>query len=256
MSLRILVKIYVINLKRSTDRRQRVIDNLGNLKVPFAFFDAIDGRSTLPDDLEPLLDHNHRKWFRSRPLSPGERGVYASHFRLWQKCVELNEPIIVMEDDFLPTEFFTSALAIVPSLIDNRYEYLRLEAQDRGFSPIESDGSYQTVLWHDNSKGARAYAISPSGAKKLIDGNRRWLCAVDNQIGESYRTKLVCAGLLPYAVYNPADFETTIQIGGKTKVKVVFKLTRELYRFYRFIRQVIWNQIGLRQLKKSKTHDF
>lgn len=35
--------------------------------------------------------------------TPGVKGCFYSHYRLWQKCVELNEPIIIWEDDIVLT---------------------------------------------------------------------------------------------------------------------------------------------------------
>ena len=34
-------------------------------------------------------------------LRPGVIGCFYSHYRLWQKCIELDEPILVFEDDVI-----------------------------------------------------------------------------------------------------------------------------------------------------------
>lgn len=41
-----------------------------------------------------------------RELSDGEKAVYASHFKLWQECIRLNEAIMILEDDVEFSEEF------------------------------------------------------------------------------------------------------------------------------------------------------
>ncbi|AQP34983.1 glycosyltransferase family 25 protein [Vibrio anguillarum] len=231
------MKIYVINLPSSVDRRQQILEAFNHIDVKFEFFEAVDGRKGLPDDLIGLPDDKHRILFRSRPLSPGERGCYASHYKLWQKCVELDKPILILEDDCLPTEHFKEILESLPTLHQQGYEYLRVESQHQEFKQIDSYKDLKVVLWKDNRAGTRGYSISPEGAKKLLKHSDRWLCAVDNYIGESYRTKLLCVGIQPYAVKNGESSEvSTIQSETQSKVPILYKLFREVYRFYRFCR--------------------
>lgn len=232
-----LMKIFVINLPSSAERREKVSQALNKIGVEFEFFAAVDGRKGLPEELVHLPDDNHRIYFRSRPLSPGEKGCYGSHYKLWQKCVELDEPILILEDDCLPTEHFKDVLSNLPGLHSRGYEYLRVEEQEQGFKKIDSASDLDIVLWEDNRAGTRGYSLSPSGAKRLLKHSDRWICAVDNYIGESYRTGLLCAGIQPYAVENGDESETsTIQSDIQSKVPVQFKLLREVYRFYRFCR--------------------
>ena len=61
------MKIFVISLIGSVERRERVKQELNG--VSFQFFDAINGREGLPESLEQRIDDNHRKLFRSRPLT-------------------------------------------------------------------------------------------------------------------------------------------------------------------------------------------
>lgn len=41
----------------------------------------------------------------------GELGCYASHYLMWQKCVEINEPIIILEDDIKISPMLVEYLA-------------------------------------------------------------------------------------------------------------------------------------------------
>jgi len=78
------MKLFVINLKRSTDRKDEISKQL--LKIPndkfeSLFFDAIDGSKN-----EHLTFEKHfsklAKFLRGRPLTNGELACFASHYSL------------------------------------------------------------------------------------------------------------------------------------------------------------------------------
>jgi hypothetical protein len=66
-------------------------------------FDAITP-ATLPDD--PLnFKKNHASKYskiRGKPFSETEKACFYSHYTLWQKAIELNEKILVIEHDTVP----------------------------------------------------------------------------------------------------------------------------------------------------------
>lgn len=238
------MKLFVINLKEANARRERVQKKLSEIDVECEFFEAVNGFSGLPPKLAMKPNDYYRIKYRGRPLTPGEKGVYASHYLLWEKCVELGEPIVIFEDDFLPTPFFSLVIDKLPEL-HKKYDYLRLEPQDTNFNckMIENthDG-FQVVMWMDNAGGARGYSITPKAARRFLDESEQWLCAVDNFIGEPYKHHISSMGLLPYAIYNPSDMESQIQNKTKlAKVALKNKMFREIERLSRTIRLAWWN---------------
>lgn len=236
------MKVFVISLEDAQTRRARVSKELENLEIPFIFFDAVNGFDGLPSDLQKKPDDTHRTIFRSRPLTPGEKGCYASHYLLWKKCVELNEPILILEDDFLPTKYFKDGMIVIDNII-HQYGYLKVEPQIGHATTKQVIDGNEIVFWHDNSRWTTGYAISPKTAHQFIETSSRWLCSVDNFIGESYRHKIPCTGIIPYMISRPDDMGSTIQNKVKLKkVPIHFKLTREMHRFYRFIRMTVWNK--------------
>ena len=62
------------------------------------------------------------------PLTKGEVGCFLSHWRLWEKCIELNEPILILEDDAVCTDRFnikdsqTSKLLLASKELLKMYE--------------------------------------------------------------------------------------------------------------------------------------
>jgi GR25 family glycosyltransferase involved in LPS biosynthesis len=99
--------------------------------------------------------------------APGVMGCFYSHFRLWQKCVELNEPIMVFEDDVMftrtyhPVEF-DDVLITVFGNRNKSAKYYHYLTDPVGEPRAEG-------YWQASMPGTVGYAIKPQAAKKLVD---------------------------------------------------------------------------------------
>ena len=83
------IRIFVINMERSVDRRYAITKKLNSLGLQHEVFNAVDGESLSSETMKNI-----------RSLSRGEAGAALSHLNLYQKIV--NEKIdfaIIMEDD-------------------------------------------------------------------------------------------------------------------------------------------------------------
>ena len=117
-------------------------------------------------------------------FSPGVQGCFYSHYRLWQKCVELNEPIVIWEDDivlvrpYIPVEW-TDVLVLAlghPKKTDRyRHYYDNPEGE-----PAAAD-YYQSSM-----PGCCGYAIKPAAAKKLLDIYSKTYLPADNAINQHH----------------------------------------------------------------------
>ena len=89
------MKKFVINLKRRPDRKEHFIKT-NTILTDYTFVDAVDGAEDLsryktrPGWIDP---------FQNRDIIPTEVACFLSHREMWIKCVELDEPIYVIEDD-------------------------------------------------------------------------------------------------------------------------------------------------------------
>ena len=82
------MKVFVISLKRSPDRRRYIEKQLDDLNIKFEFFDAVDGRAEPPHPLFENYNYAKRLWLTSgRMPSKGELVVYGSHYLLWLKSI-------------------------------------------------------------------------------------------------------------------------------------------------------------------------
>ena len=103
------MKTFVISLQRRPDRKE--LFNKNNSSLNYEPFDAIDGRGI---DHQWLLNNGFdtdKNWIdpiNNTHITHGEVGCYLSHYYLWAKCIALNEPIIILEDDAVLTDRFST----------------------------------------------------------------------------------------------------------------------------------------------------
>jgi glycosyl transferase family 25 len=93
------VKILVVNLEQSTDRKIFMKAQLDKLSLPHEFFPAVDGRKLSPTQLEEMCNMEVvRQW--SELLTPGMIGCSLSHYHVYQKMIAEQIPYaLILEDD-------------------------------------------------------------------------------------------------------------------------------------------------------------
>jgi glycosyl transferase family 25 len=112
--------------------------------------------------------------------TPGVKGCFYSHYRLWQKCVDLNEPIIIFEDDivlsrpYLPIDW-DDVLILALGHQQKSPRYMHLLTSPNGEPRVEE---YK----QSSMPGCCGYAIKPHAAKKLLDIYNKTFLPADNAI--------------------------------------------------------------------------
>ena len=120
-----MIPVLVVNLKRSTARRSAITARLDALGIKHRFFDAVDGRSLSPDELERLAPQS--ALLLDRKLTPGEIGAGASHIAAIRQLVDENHDFAcVMDDDAVP--FTDAPLFLDPEALNSlpQFDVLRL----------------------------------------------------------------------------------------------------------------------------------
>lgn len=207
-----MYEIFVINLESSVERRHNISRQLDELGLPFSVFSAVNGR----EGHHPLFDNydDHlSQLYRGKSLSKGQLGCYASHYLLWQKCVELNKPIIVIEDDALlyPAPMTDFARAI-PTL-DPKFECIRLFDNKRkafNFTPLVSLGATSVCKFTKGHMSATGYYLTPTGARKFLAHSDRWYMAVDIYMDRFWINQVDCYGTAPACLTNDPIFDSDI----------------------------------------------
>lgn len=252
------MRFFIINLRSSNDRRKRMEENIKHIfaqdpsfanEAEFSFFVA-----HTPSDVKNTgFDKRYSRFlagiFKAREVRPSEIGCFASHFTLWERCVELNEPIFILEDD---VDFYAPFIEGVRMIVASKYDYVRLSWST--FQPMYLLSEHFAFSPH-LILGTPGYYITPFAAKRLIKGARKFGVAVDYYMSFSYLHNVPEMLYLPRLIgINELDEQTTIgkpehQIKDKTFYRR-FVLLRELHRVYRDIRMWIFARLALAYLKR------
>ena len=122
--------------------------------------------------------------FKQKQSSPGIIGCFDSHYRLWQKCVELNKPIMIFEDDadvirpYQPVEF-NDVLSLVFSHKKKMNKYIEYLENPKG---TPAAVPYKPASMPGNA----GYAIKPHAAKILVDVYKNSFLPADNAINQHH----------------------------------------------------------------------
>jgi GR25 family glycosyltransferase involved in LPS biosynthesis len=114
---------------------------------------------------------------------PGVVGCFYSHYSLWEKCVQLNEPIMIFEDD---VKFYRGwyPVAFDGVLILSLGKSSFLSEPNKTYLENPT-GVPRAVPWKNFSMpGASGYALTPDAALGLIKFYRPYWYPADNAINQ------------------------------------------------------------------------
>ncbi|HEB7545100.1 glycosyltransferase family 25 protein [Campylobacter coli] len=242
------MKVFIINLERSLDRKeymQRQIQKLFEKnpdlknKLEFIFFKAVDAKNK-----EHLDFKQHFPWWASwalgRELSDGEKACFASHYKLWQECVKIDEPIIILEDDVeFSDEFLNNGEEYIEELSKSEYEYVRFcYLFDKKFYPLNNN----YLLSFEKLAGTQGYILKASAAKKFIKYAKRWIYPVDDYMDMFYKHKVLNIVKKPLLLKHDCGLESMISKAGRLFIKprLYKKIIREIFRLYRDVSRLLY----------------
>ncbi|MFQ6341885.1 glycosyltransferase family 25 protein [Campylobacter sp. VTCC 70190] len=232
------MKIFIINLERSKDRRQVMQERIDILftkypslkdKLEFIFFQAVDGGGD-KQELEKFEKHFTplaKIYAGGEGMSSPEKACFASHYLLWKKCLELDEKIIILEDD---VEFADEIVEHIDKIAAMTYECVRFNYK-KGKIAYYIEENIGLVL-KNNSFGAFAYFLNPKGAQKLLAKAKKWYFPVDYHLDIFYYHG-VWHLMYDIAIFKATSAKTTIH-NAKLKLyeKIMRKITRLFVKFF------------------------
>jgi glycosyl transferase family 25 len=214
------MKAFVISLPDSHQRRIDLTKTLADADIKFEFFNAIKGGDK---NNQSLLGYNDQRCQRERgySLTLGEQGCFASHRSLWLHCIELNEPILIMEDD---VHFSADIDIIYPQLDELTKHYTAFKLGHCGYKKFIGIAAYaatnqhvlfdnhQVVKYLRGQRGSHAYIVTPIAAKKWVDNSVSWWQPVDDYQETEHLHGVLDMGIEPQLAFQsdaPSD------IGGR-----------------------------------------
>ncbi|EPU2378846.1 glycosyltransferase family 25 protein, partial [Campylobacter coli] len=208
-------------------------------KLEFIFFKAVDAKNK-----EYLEFKQHFPWWASwvlgRELSDGEKACFASHYKLWQECIKLDKPIIILEDDVeFSDEFLNNGEEYIEELSKSEYEYVRFcYLFDKKFYPLNEN----YILSFEKLAGTQGYVLKPSAANKFISKAKFIYTPVDDYMDMFYKHKVLNIVKKPLLLKHNCKLESEISNLGRTnkKLKIHRKIVREFFRLYRDISRLLY----------------
>ncbi|MEZ8351037.1 glycosyltransferase family 25 protein [Vibrio splendidus] len=191
------MKSYCITLNGNDSRQKSTAGALKDVGVDFEFFIGVDARI----DDHPLLKRIKNKSFlhnMGRPHAIGEVGCYASHYLIWQKCIELDEPILVFEDHAdINTDIFRNTLIIAEQHIE-QCGFIRLQdSKNKLHYSVDRYDAQHLVKYLKVPQGTACYAISPKAAHVFIEHSSTFNYPVDVFLRNTWVHKHPMFGVSP-----------------------------------------------------------
>ncbi|MBC7935306.1 MAG: glycosyltransferase family 25 protein [Rhizobacter sp.] len=170
------IKLYVINLKSSKDRRKIMENQLNQLNIPFEIFDAVRGADLSEAE---ILRYYDKDYYLSRPdyFTPGAAGCTISHYTLYQKIMDekVNTAIILEDDMEIHKDLPLFAEKLSGKIKDDEVVMLFYQS----YSPIplseeqaqHINGKYQLypVIATKGLRSTGGYIITHTAARRLVE---------------------------------------------------------------------------------------
>jgi len=204
------LKIFVISLRRATERRRHMERLLSSLGLNAEFVDAVDGSSLTPEQ-QATYDRDRALRVYGAEMTPAEIGCHLSHLSIYERIVREGLGVtLVLEDDIecdgeLP-------VVLEAALRDRTLPWLVLRLQS----------TKSTIVFGDRAKGrgldvARygdrvvgrlrigvlggcGYLIKPEGARRMLRYASRPFMPIDQTMDRFWENGIVPFVLRPFPI--------------------------------------------------------
>jgi len=239
------LKIFVISLPDALERRKNAGQRMAEVGLSFEFFDARRGKQVLDEGYFERCDEDEWLLNTGREMTPNEVGCFASHRSMWQKCVELGEPIMIMEDDFRLLPGFAGAVAQVAEHVE-AFGFIRLQDETRARKQrIAELGDYTLWRYSKAPHSTMCNGITPEVAQRFVEQTRVAREPVDVFIKKFWEHGQPIYGLTPYTVTESRLSQATFIPDREKARKSIGIATR------RFLRKCGWEVKRIRAARRN-----
>ncbi|WP_420535048.1 glycosyltransferase family 25 protein [Actinobacillus porcinus] len=211
----------------------------------YEFFTGINGNENPDYPLFRQYNAQKRQNRKGNEMSLSQLGCFASHYLLFEKCIQLNEPIVVLEDDAVLLDKFYDVIKFIPQVAD-QFEFFRLSNRSAG-NDIKSTPLLQipnTALHiskvYKGWANLTGYFITPPAAKKFLNQMTEWVYNVDIAMDRYWENKVHFCAVLPNVVRPQGEFVSQIQMD-HSKRSLNVKVKREIFAIYDRIRKFLFD---------------
>jgi glycosyl transferase family 25 len=230
------MKTYVINLKRSVERRDHITAECRRHGLDFEIVDAIDGMLMSDEDFAPLID---KESVAKNPtyLNRGMLACSLSHLKVYEKFVDDGGPVaLIVEDDAEFDEGFVDLIESTTRLLKGSEVALLYFVSRDALGLSKSNASdlgrgrrlmYPLTL--DYVGSTAAYLVTRAAAANLSKGLLPLRTAPDNW-NEFVRRRLIDNVRMVYPPIASVIYaKSTINIIGQNRIRVALTSLLEKY---------------------------
>ena len=208
------VKIFLINLDRSTERLEKAAQQLNRLNVPFERVSAVDGSKLTGAEIDAAFDTEQAERRTAYNLTIGEIGCHLSHVECWRRIItDKLDFAIILEDDLVLDDQFPHAIGAIEQFThSNEWDYIKLANpfKKRPYQTRTALDRFTLVNYPKAPTGTVAQAVSFQGAETLLSHRPPFFRAIDVDLQWEWELGIKVQGLVPY-VANVSDAESEIQ---------------------------------------------
>ncbi|MDH3000857.1 hypothetical protein A1D23_10355 [Chelonobacter oris] len=237
------MRIFIVNLKLSLDRKDYMIKlcNLFGLNVEFV--EAVYGKELQKSFVDSIYDSLKSYHTIGREMTLGEIGCALSHIRIYKYILEHNIDVaLILEDDVFFEKDLLNALEQI-NLYPEDWNLVLLGHYSTHINgrEIESPVSYRRRFKLNTGSlyklmgygyGTHGYLINQIGAKKLVNATRIIYKPIDHYTSDN--SILNIYALLPTVIKVNNNFDTTIN-DRRIIAKSIFKNNKLIYKLRNFI---------------------
>ncbi|KAM9327092.1 inactive glycosyltransferase 25 family member 3 [Gastrophryne carolinensis] len=169
-------EVFLINLQRRPERRERMLRSLYELEISCRVMDAVDGRALNSSAIKSMginLLPGFYDPFSGRTLTKGEVGCFLSHYKIWKEIVDRQLDVtLVFEDDVRFEAFFKRKM--IRLLDDVResgldWDLIYIGRKQVTTDPEKAVENVRNLVEAEYSYWTLCYMVSLQGAQKLLD---------------------------------------------------------------------------------------
>jgi|SRR5690606_9096302 len=164
------MEILIINLPKSQDRRIFQEQQFLKFGLQPTFLQAVS--------IDQITDEqfNEEAFGWQRPLKKVELACFLSHKTAWQRVLDKNQPVLILEDDAVVVSDIAKLLKDIQfQTYSLQPDLINLEVRSRkkivGKKPAYylSDSGYKLLELFQERTGTGGYVLFPTGARKLLE---------------------------------------------------------------------------------------
>ncbi|WP_342078380.1 glycosyltransferase family 25 protein [Yoonia sp. SS1-5] len=235
--------IWLINLDKDQERREKMQAQLDALGLRYQRFAAINGKEQA-ETLSKRADAQAYARNMGSPILPGKMGCYASHIAVWEAFLASTYKFaLILEDDVVFHDDFLTSLGLALEAEDH-WDTLRFNCI-RAKLPVRqrSIGAYQLNAYIGPFTGNATYLLKRDVAERLLPNLWPQTRAFDHELNRFFKHNYRQLGMEPFSSHvddGNVSSITGTQFALVNKFKWYKRLPHYRLKAGNYLRRLFW----------------